>query len=510
MSILAILLLGFALRAAPLLQNRFHPDEALYATFARLVASGRDPMLSTVVVDKPPLPFYLMAVSMSLFGGTEFAARLPTLFAGVVSIALLVALGRTLYDRRTAALGALALALSPLAILFAITLFTDTLLAAFVLWALLMAARGRWRLAGLAIGLAFACKQTALFLVPLVLAVGAIQLIHHREHGETKRNSVFSVLSVVNSFLWPALLCAAAVFLWDALRYAPISFWVQGYTDNIPGRLVRANEIWPRLAAWADLFHTLVGSRFAEAALLVGLLALFVPRRRSRAALHDYTLAAFTLAFLGGYWLLAFNVWDRYLVVLAPMVALLLGRVIAVVSGPWLVGRGQWAVVSGLSSFVTRSGHFSFSIVHSPIVSLFIVSLFIASMSVSSLVAARSGYPVGGDHGAYDGIDEIAKTLHTVPAGSVLYDHWLSWELGFYLFDGPVYLAWMPGPDALADDLRSFGRASPRYIVAPSWESFTEMQTAIEAAGFTVQTIQTAHRRDGSLSFTLYRIWPAK
>ncbi len=510
MSLLAILLLGFALRAAPLLQNRFHPDEALYATFARLIASGRDPMLSTVVVDKPPLPFYLMAASMSAFGGTEFAARLPTLFAGVVSIALLVALGRALYDRRTAALGALTLALSPLAILFAITLFTDTLLAAFVLWALLMAARGRWRLAGLAVGLAFTCKQTALFLVPLVLAVGTIQFIYH---GENKKNSVFSVLSAVMNFLWPALLCAAAVFLWDALRHAPISFWVQGYTDNNPGRLVRANEIWPRLAAWADLFHTLTGSRLAEAALLAGLLALFVPRRRSRATLHDYTLAAFTLAFLGGYWLLAFNVWDRYLIVLAPMVALLLGRVIAVVSGQWTVDSGQWTVDSDrwtvdsdLSSFCAR--HFSFSIVHRRIASLFIVSLFIVSMSAPALVAARSGYPVGGDHGAYDGIDEIAKTLHTVPAGSVLYDHWLSWELGFYLFDGPAYLVWMPGPDALADDLRSFGRASPRYIVAPSWESFTEMQTAIEAAGFTVQTIQTAHRRDGSLSFTLYKIVP--
>ncbi|MBI4314901.1 MAG: glycosyltransferase family 39 protein [Chloroflexi bacterium] len=473
-------------------------------------------MLSTVVVDKPPLPFYLMAAGMSAFGGAEFAARVPTLFASIVSIALLYALGRTLYDRRTAALGALALALSPLAILFAITLFTDTLLAAFVLWALLMAARGRWRLAGLAVGLAFACKQTALFLVPLVLAVGAIQFIHHgehREHGDNKSISVRSVLSVVNSFLWPALLCAAAVFLWDALRHAPISFWVQGYTDNNPGRLVRANEIWPRLAAWADLFHTLTGSRLAEAALIAGLLVLFVPRRRSRAALHDHTLAAFTLAFLGGYWLLAFNVWDRYLVVLAPVVALLLGRVIAVVSGQWIVGRGQWAVssdrwavVSDLSSFCTR--HFSFSIVHHRIVSLFIVSLFIASLSTPALVAARSGYPVGGDHGAYDGIDEIAETLHTVPAGSVLYDHWLSWELGFYLFDGPAYLAWMPGPDALADDLRAFGRSSPRYIVAPSWESFTEMQTAIEAAGFKLEIMQTANRRDGTLSFTLYRIWP--
>ncbi|MEK7328998.1 MAG: glycosyltransferase family 39 protein, partial [Chloroflexota bacterium] len=171
---LFVLLAGFALRAAPLTQNRFHPDEALYATFARLIASGRDPMLSTVVVDKPPLPFYLTAASMSLFGPTEFAARLPFFFAGVISIALLHQLGGALYNRRAGTLAALALALSPIAILFAITLFTDTLLVAFLLWSLLMAVRQKWSWAGLAFGLAFACKQTALFFLPLIILLGLI------------------------------------------------------------------------------------------------------------------------------------------------------------------------------------------------------------------------------------------------------------------------------------------------------------------------------------------------
>ncbi len=99
MPALVILFFGLALRATPLTQNRFHPDEALYATFARLIASGRDPLLSTVVVDKPPLPFYLTAASMALFGAPEFAARLPFFFASVISIALLYQLGRALYSR---------------------------------------------------------------------------------------------------------------------------------------------------------------------------------------------------------------------------------------------------------------------------------------------------------------------------------------------------------------------------------------------------------------------------
>jgi hypothetical protein len=66
----------------------------------------------------------------------------------------------------------------------------------------------------------------------------------------------------------------------------------------------------------------------------------------------------------------------------------------------------------------------------------------------------------------------------------------------------------MPGPGILSDDLRSFGKQSPRYIVSPAWESFTEMQTAIEQAGFQTEVIQQTQRRDGSLSFTLYQIKP--
>ena len=38
--------------------NTFHPDEALFAYWSRLIAVGRDPLLVNQVVDKPPLLFY--------------------------------------------------------------------------------------------------------------------------------------------------------------------------------------------------------------------------------------------------------------------------------------------------------------------------------------------------------------------------------------------------------------------------------------------------------------------
>jgi 4-amino-4-deoxy-L-arabinose transferase-like glycosyltransferase len=481
---LLIALVGFALRAAPLAQNRFHPDEALYATFARLIASGRDPLLATLVVDKPPLPFYLSALSMALIGPGELAARLPTLFASLISIVLLYQLGAALYNRRAGRIAAFALACSPMAILFAITLFTDTLLAVFLLASLLMAVRRRPAWASLHFGLAFASKQTAVFFLPLIIALGLVQLLRHRDFDDSL--SVISVRSVVKT-LWPALLCIALVFLWDIARHTPISFWAQGYNDNNPGRLIRANEFWPRLVGWLDLVGYLTGSRLADLTLILGLPVLLLFSRRSTQALYDFTLSGFSLAFLTFYWLFAFNVWDRYLLILTPLVALLFGR-----------------VLDRLACRLSLAAYSSFCIHHSAFI---IVSLFIVSLFIPSTIAARSGFAIGGDHGAYDGIDQIARTLRSVPAGSVLYDFWLSWQWGYYLFDAPIYVAWMPGPGTLADDLRAFGRTSPRYIVAPSWESFAEARAAIESAGFTVEAIQTAHRRDGSLSFTLYRIW---
>ena len=138
-----LLLLATLWRTLPLLDNRFHPDEALYGSFARRIASSQDPLLAGVLVDKPPLGFYLTALGLAAIHNGEFGARLPTLYASVASVALLYALGRRLFGTRTALVAAALLAGSPFAILFSITLFLDPLLTAAGLWGLAAAARGR-------------------------------------------------------------------------------------------------------------------------------------------------------------------------------------------------------------------------------------------------------------------------------------------------------------------------------------------------------------------------------
>ncbi len=486
----ALLLLATLLRTLPLVDNRFHPDEALYGSFARLIASGQDPLLAGVLVDKPPLGFYLTALSLLLFGHGEFGARLPSLFASVVSVALLFVLARRLYAPAAAHLAAGLLAASPFAVLFSITLFIDPLLTAVLLWALWAAARGRWRTLAVAMALAFAVKQTALVFVPLALGLGLLGL----PPGAGPRPAAAHLWPAVRR-LAPALaLAALAIFAWDAARQHPIGFWTQGYADNMPGRLVRANEVLPRAVGWINLLHYGTASTSLNLLVVVGWLGLLLTglRARSRAALADVLLSGFALCYLAAYWLLAFNVWDRYLLPLLPLLFLLAARSLV-----WLSA----AITRGLRLSAANPRRQSLALAG-------LAALLVAALLPGAVTATRSGFPIGGDHGAYDGVDDAARFLSSLPPGSVLYDHWLSWQWGFYLFDAPVYVAWMPSPDVLATDLTAFGRSSPRFFVAPSWEQDTELRAAAERVGFEFVPLHRTYRRDGTLSLTVYALAP--
>jgi 4-amino-4-deoxy-L-arabinose transferase-like glycosyltransferase len=338
--VLLAVLAATALRVVPLMTNRFHPDEALYAYFARLIASGHDPMLAGVVVDKPPAAFYLTALSLLAVGPNELAARLPELAAGLASVALLYALGRRLYEPATGSLAAWLLALSPFAILFSITAFVDPLLSAAALWALWAAASGRWRQMALAVAVGFALKQTVLLFVPLCLALALLVAPVPARPMAALRRLLAAAWPLV-----PALAVSAVlVFGWDALRHASVGFWSQGYSDNIPGRLVRADEVLPRALAIVNLLHYFTASTALNLIFVLCLPVLFVFNRAApnRAALVDCVLAGYLLLYLAAYWLLAFNVWDRYLLPVLPIWFLLMARVLRVVAYAFQRAAYQW------------------------------------------------------------------------------------------------------------------------------------------------------------------------
>jgi hypothetical protein len=500
--LVALLLLAAALRLPPILDNRFHADEALYAYWGLLIGRGRDPWLATVPVYKPPLLPYAVAGAQALLGNSEFAVRLPGLAAGLLTVALVAALSDALYRDRWAAVGAAAgVALSPFAILFSATAFTDPLMVALGLGACLAAARRRPGCAGLLAGLAFATKRTGLAWMPLALAVSLVQTPNPKPQTPKPKPQIagrsdLTFLTRRWSSVIGFLLVAMLVIAWDAVRmtHGAESFWRVGIAGYGGLRLVWPQELWTRLRDWIGLTGYFFVSPAVNGALLVGLALLLWSAttrcRYARVALVDLFLAFFLFIYSLLHWLWAFPVWDRYLLPLVPVLALLLGRILTLFA----------------SCLRSAIGRFSFVIFH--------LSFLICHLSCVILLlspawhAAHSRYPVGGDHGAYDGVDEVAAFLRGLPEGAVVYQHWLGWHYADYLFDAPVYLAYWPTPAWLAQDVRAFGPREPRYVVFPSWESPARVEWALAGAGYELKPVLATARRDGARSFTVYHVQP--
>src|SRR5437764_1224300 len=84
----SLVVLGTLLRLSLLSGFRLHPDEALYATWARFIATGQDPLLAEHLVDKPPLFIYLLASLFTTLGASEEIARLPNELASAAALVL--------------------------------------------------------------------------------------------------------------------------------------------------------------------------------------------------------------------------------------------------------------------------------------------------------------------------------------------------------------------------------------------------------------------------------------
>ncbi len=462
-----LLLLGAALRVGMLAQQttvRFHPDEALYATFARRISLHGDFLLQDAPLDKPPLALAVSAGSFTIFGPTEFAARLPTVFVSILTLAVTYALARGVYSEYSPEVPLVLLALSPLDLAFAATAFVDPLLTLCLVASFWLASRDRWRGAGIAFVLAAATKQSALPFVLLIVAVGMARNLRPcwRRADYRRRLVRFTVPVVIG-----ALLLAA----WSVARAAPVDFWALGVANNNPGRLIRADEVLPRLARWLDLLHDVTGA--GPLLALVALVPFIGDTRRN--TVISLLLATGLLAFLLAYWLVAFNTYDRYLHPLGPLLLILVGYVLA-----------------GLQHRLRITAH-TLPLRH---LAPFLTPLAVVAIMPFTITALRGQLDIGGDHGQNTGIDHLVAVLNTLPGGAIVYDYWLGWELGYYLGDQPhVNVIFLPSPQVL---MQAVCANSPAYFVAP--------------AGLAGPWLEPLQARNGSVSvlmdgpFNLYRL----
>jgi 4-amino-4-deoxy-L-arabinose transferase-like glycosyltransferase len=482
-----LLLIGFGLRVAYLTVDRFHADEALYAGWALLILDG-DPLLLSVPVDKPPFYLYTLAGSMRIFGSSEAAARMPGLAASVLGIALTYRLGRRLYDRRTGLWAALLVTLSPYDILFARTAFTDPVLVAWMLGALCAAVEGHWFWAGLGMGMAFATKQHAVLLIPLVVAAGWIVARSSRSGSKNE------LLATILGFAIPCGLIVA----WDSARWGiRPGYWAQS-AMSYGGLAWAAPGTWgERLVEWLTWARILLGSAVLNLFLLLGGGVLLVrgwrrqPGRevgddrsdrmklatgfgQERLTWLDTLLAAYVAGYLVLHVVLEFSIWDRYLLPLVPLLALLMGRIVVQIP-PWLASVRQVHVA------------------------------LMATVCLAALLcgwrAAHNGYPVGGDHWAYQGLDEVAAYLkQNAPSDAVLYHHWLRWHYTYYLYGTDFELRWWQSGEHLKREaMRTPERA--QYIVLPDWRTLEP-----DAEGVHLRPVYETRRQDGRVSMCVYRI----
>lgn len=479
--VVAILLAGTALRFHALVQSgRFQADEALFSTFARAAALNGQ-WLFPGPLDKPPLALYVSALSMARLVDSEkpvglpdlsprmgeFAARLPGTLAGIALIPLAYAQARALYPARrgVALLAAALVAFSPFAVAFAATAFTDALMLPLLALALAAVARLRWATAGIALGLAFLAKQQALLMLPLAAGIGWAL--------ETRR-------------LWPRLLRLLApvamavllLFAWDGARGQSPGVWALAAANNNPWRLLRPEEVWPRLAAWARHGAWLLSPPPVTVALLAVALAAFVARARSfsQARLVDSVLLAYVAGYLLLHWLVAFNTYDRYLLLILLPLALPAAR-----GGDWLLRRSPRSL--RLAAMI----------------------LLAIGLGAGGLAAASRHTPAAEMSRRQAGIDEAAAFLAGRAPGAIIYDHWLGWELDYYLGQwSDKRRVYYPSPTALAAGALRQPDPAPRYFVAPVLQPHDRWLDALRAAGFNVATVYDDTR------FVIYELLPPR
>ncbi len=536
----------------PLAANRFHHDEAIYSSWGLDIASGRDIMVSGSPVDKPPLFLYLQALSLVLFGATETAARLPSLVSSAVSVLLVYCLGRRLYGPSSGLLAAFLLAASPFAILFAATAFTDPMMVSFVLAACLAAVAKHWGWAGVLLGLATMTKQQGIVFLPLVVGLGCCASPPGGSccPGEARGASTTGTRTL--SALWRSLvqqagrgiqgmrfvvgvmLMLGVILTWDLARGRQPGFLEQSLLSYSTLSL-RPEMAWQRLSGFLDLLRYSTGSSVLNWLLVGGLplllvfdcVGLFGTGRARRpdllaadrptgrrptwlgdaamagrtAVAADFILVGFTALFLIGHSLASFQVWDRYLLGLIPLLTLLLARVLALPRRLWCALRPLPALESEPERLADRM-----DTPWQPRLLAVLAALVVLSTTLYPIRdAAGSRLPIGGDHGAYDGIEQVVDYFKAVPADTTLYHRWLGSHWRFYLWGSPYDLrAWTSPADLAAQAAARSG--ARRYVVFPSWHSSTEARLALEQSGQELREVYRTLRRDGSVSFLVYRI----
>jgi 4-amino-4-deoxy-L-arabinose transferase-like glycosyltransferase len=434
--------------------ERLHADEAYFLTFARNAAVNGDWHLSGAL-DKPPLVIYTQALSLTAFAiesdaegvlqldvyRGEFAGRMVSFYSAILAGASLIALARTYRQIRPYALwaGVLFVA-SPFFVAWGASAFLDIPMLMWSLLAWLMMRRKKYIAGGILWGLAFASKPQALFFLPLIL-------LAKPSHSSLGRFLVGMMPVLGLLLLWDNTRSETSIFALGAVNnIATDSLWGDWQTDI---------SLWWRYAQWW------------AGVPLISVFALLLAMQRAISK-YRWLWLGWIVTYSALHMLTRLNVYDRYLLLLLPVLVLLMVHLPA---PPW------------------RKAHRGALIV------------IILAMSISTWQSHH--LPIGSDKGDNAHIDQLAETIDALPVASVVYDRWLGWEMGYYLGQWTnKRRVYFPSPDALAKGALALNERGTRYFIAPDDTPYQSYLASLRVIGFTVDTPQRMGR------FLLFRLQP--
>lgn len=467
--LLPIILIGFALRLLLLDRFPFREDEAVYSYWA-LHAWHEDPLFLDVWPDKPPIFIWLLSGAFQLFGSTAASARLLNIIFSTLTIPLIAAVTRRVSAPRSAAphLAAMTMALNPFAISFSATAFTDPLLVFCGLMAFYFTLSHRAFWAGAWLAAAIMTKQQGVFYVPLVVGTAWLR----RPQGvlpQDERNQ-----PTIIKFLIGFALVAAPILYWDSLRWAVApSPWDLSVRNYGALRLLPPHEWFGSAQRWLDLLWYLAASAWTWLGL--GAIVLWRVGRAQATSRPMLLVLMWCIGFVILHIVSTIQPWDRYLLPLVPFFALLAGLAVA---------------------GTTRNVRINQAI----------ALLWIVLLIGPALRSAVGGYPVGGDHGAYTGLDEAIAWIEDAWVDDawvdeqtdgrvILYHRALGWHYRFYLFEqirrGRVELRWFPHGTYLADNATKSPHRR-RVVIEPAWSPVRDLSQQARTRGLMVESKEQA------------------
>jgi len=472
--IVVLAVIGLVVRLVVLDPDVLHMDESLYASYALHIVQTGDWLLLNVgfAIDKIPLFYWAEAIVIGWLGNTPLSIRLVDIAASLVTIAAVYVLARDLSGRVAGWAAGLAMALSPFAILFGASVFTDPFAIALGLGALALARRDHACSAGILLGLSLGGKVFGLAYLPLALVLLLTVDAPRRR-------------AALITFLVAFGITAGALLGFMAIRTnvygAP--WFLSAQLEGVGGTGLTSPAEWSsRLSAWWFWLGYFAESNPLRLMAAIGLAGALVTVIRSRGRLRwaIAAMCAFSPAYFGLLVVSKSPVYDRYLFYVLPALCVAVG-----------VGIGEFLRIVRWASLRRAL--------------LLACTVFVLVRSVPIVAQAEGGtFPVGArSDGTFTGYRQLCSWLQSRSSTPlVVWDHSLSWTLGYCLTGYVDNVWWYPDAASVVPV------EVPTYLALSQTDDPEATVAAVRARGLTVTLVETANVGGGP-NLWIYQVLPA-